>query len=103
MQRHRCFVLQYYSNEDTIIVSLLKQLGMGQHKYQFTRGIATTNRYVGAQTHQKKIYKLDYESCHVYDNYWINIDFDFLMPGVSIATGAWAILNRWNINGYYFK
>ena len=60
-----------------------------------------TNRYVGAQTHQKKIYKLDYESCHVYDNYWINIDFDFLMPGVSIATGAWAILNRWNINGYY--
>ena len=68
----------------------------------FTRGIATTNRYARAQTHQKKIYKLDYESCHVYDNYCINIDFDFLMPGVSIASGAWAILNRWSINGYYF-
>ena len=47
-------LLQYYSNEDNVIVSLLKQLGMSQHKYQFTRGIATTNRYVGAQTHQKR-------------------------------------------------
>ena len=47
-------LLQYYSNEDNVIVSLLKQLGMSQHKYQFTRGIATTNRYVGAETHQKQ-------------------------------------------------